>query len=101
MYDYSGEWAFRVGLPAKSGVSGAVIIVVPNVMGICIWSPRLDSCGNSVRGVRFAKALVDRFSLHAFDSIDLRNTKINPLISRIQSISQEKANLIEAANQGD
>lgn len=101
MYDYSGEWAFRVGLPAKSGVSGAVIIVVPNVMGICIWSPRLDSCGNSVRGVRFAKALVDRFSLHAFDSIDLRNNKINPLISRIQSISQEKATLIEAANQGD
>lgn len=101
MYDYSGEWAFRVGLPAKSGVSCAVIIVVPNVMGICIWSPRLDACGNSVRGVRFAKALLDRFSLHAFDSIDLCNTKINPLISRIQSISQEKATLIEAANQGD
>jgi glutaminase len=101
MYDYSGEWAFRVGLPAKSGVSGAVIIVVPNVMGICIWSPRLDACGNSVRGVRFAKALVDRFSLHAFDSIDLRNNKINPLISRIQAMSQEKATLIEAANQGD
>jgi glutaminase len=101
MYDYSGEWAFRVGLPAKSGVSGAVIIVVPNVMGICIWSPRLDGCGNSVRGVRFAKALVDRFSLHAFDSIDLRSNKINPLVSRIQASSQEKATLIEAASHGD
>jgi glutaminase len=101
MYNYSGEWAFRVGLPAKSGVSGAVIIVVPNVMGICIWSPRLDECGNSVRGVRFAKALVDNFSLHSFDSIDLRNSKINPLVSRIQTESQEKATLIEAASNGD
>ena len=101
MYDYSGEWAFRVGLPAKSGVSGAVIIVVPNVMGICIWSPRLDACGNSVRGIRFAKGLVDRFSLHAFDSIDLRSNKINPLVSRIQAESQEKATMIEAASNGE
>lgn len=101
MYDYSGEWAFRVGLPAKSGVSGAVIIVVPNVMGICVWSPRLDDCGNSVRGVKFAKELVDRFSLHTFDSIDSRTKKINPLVSRIQACSQEKATLIQAASNGD
>ncbi|QEY31535.1 glutaminase A [Synechococcus sp. RSCCF101] len=101
MYDYSGEWAFRVGLPAKSGVSGAVMVVVPNVMGICIFSPRLDGCGNSVRGVQFAKALVDRFSLHAFDSIDLRSTKLNPLVSYIQIESQEKATFIEAASHGD
>jgi glutaminase len=101
MYDYSGEWAFRVGLPAKSGVSGAVIIVVPNVMGICIWSPRLDRCGNSVRGVKFAKELVDRFSLHTFDSVNSRSNKINLLISRIQACSQEKATLIEASSHGD
>lgn len=63
-YDYSGEWAFSVGLPAKSGVSGALMVVVPNVLGMCIWSPPLDSSGNSVRGVDFTLELVRRFAFH-------------------------------------
>ncbi len=45
----------QVGLPAKSGVSGALVLVVPNVMGVGIWSPPLDALGNTVRGVQFSK----------------------------------------------
>lgn len=67
MYDFSGEFAFRIGLPAKSGVSGAIMIVVPNVMGICVYSPKLDGLGNSVRGIEFCNKLVERFNFHSFD----------------------------------
>ena len=70
MYNYSGEFAFTVGLPAKSGVSGALLLVIPNVMGIGLWSPPLDEIGNSVRGIQFAKLLVDKFNFHQFDSLN-------------------------------
>ena len=69
MYDFSGEFAFRIGLPAKSGVSGAMIIVVPNLMGVCTWSPRLDKLGNSVRGIEFCKELTHRYRVHVYDSL--------------------------------
>lgn len=101
MYDYSGEWAFIVGLPAKSGVSGAVMVVIPNVLGLCIWSPNLDTQGNSVRGVEFCKQLVKKFSVHNYDSLDFQSEKRNPRVSPIQRESEETTSLIEVASRGD
>lgn len=69
MYDNAGWFTLEVGLPAKSGVAGAVLVVVPNLMGIATFSPRLDSYGNSVRGVGFCRELVDRFTFHMYDSL--------------------------------
>jgi glutaminase len=67
MYDYAGEWAYRVGLPAKSGVGGGICAVVPGRAGIGLFSPRLDERGNSVRGIRVCEELSQRFGLHAFE----------------------------------
>jgi len=67
MYNYAGRWAYEVGIPAKSGVSGAIMAVVPGVMGIAVYSPRLDEYGNSTRGLAVCRDLVRQYHLHIFD----------------------------------
>ncbi|NKX89633.1 glutaminase A [Nocardia coubleae] len=64
MYNAAGDWVTTVGLPAKSGVGGGIIAVLPGQLGISVYSPRLDGQGNSVRGVAACRELSRRLELH-------------------------------------
>ena len=64
MYNGAGKWIVDVGIPAKSGVAGFLLCVVPGVCGIAIYSPRLDQHGNSRRGILVCEALSTALNLH-------------------------------------
>lgn len=66
MYDASGRWMHEVGLPAKSGVGGGILAVVPGRMGLAAFSPRLDDHGHSVRGMAVIRAISGALGLHVF-----------------------------------
>ncbi|KAK4317871.1 hypothetical protein Pmani_011108 [Petrolisthes manimaculis] len=102
MYNYSGQFAFKVGLPSKSGVSGCVLLVIPNTMGICLWSPPLDTNGNSCRGVQFCMELVSRFNFHNFDNLRGQyTTKFDPRTVKAESNAQILFDLLFSTAAGD
>ena len=77
MYDYAGEWIYRVGIPAKSGVGGGILAALPARLGLGSYSPRLDRHGNSVRGIKVCEALSAHYDLHMLNrSDDARNSII-------------------------
>uniref|UniRef100_A0A8C6NSR4 glutaminase n=1 Tax=Nothobranchius furzeri TaxID=105023 RepID=A0A8C6NSR4_NOTFU len=101
MYDFSGQMAFHVGLPAKSGVSGAILLVIPNVMGVMCWSPPLDRVGNSVRGIHFCQELVSQFNFHNYDNLRHFVKKQDPRRQDRDDRNQSVFNLMFAAYSGD
>ncbi len=81
MYDYAGEWIYNVGMPAKSGVAGGLLAVLPGQLGIGVFSPPLDAKGNSVRGIRVCSDLSNDFGLHLFNSPRV----VTPALKHVQS----------------
>lgn len=78
IYDFAEEWAYRVGIPARSGVSGGIMAVVPGKLGIGVFSPGLDTYGNSVRGVKVCEEISVKRGLHVFAS-ESEDTLLGPL----------------------
>jgi glutaminase len=70
MYDYAGEWIYRVGIPAKSGVGGGILAALPARLGLGSYSPLLDGHGNSVRGIKVCEALSSHYGLHMLSRAD-------------------------------
>ncbi|WP_028110426.1 glutaminase B [Ferrimonas futtsuensis] len=66
LYDGAGEFAYRVGMPGKSGVGGGIVALVPGELSVCVWSPELDPSGNSLAGTRMLELLAKRLERSIF-----------------------------------
>ena len=99
MYDAAGAWIYSVGMPAKSGVGGGVLAVLPGQLGIGVFSPRLDVFGNSVRGIAACEAISREFGLHLLrpplnlDSVVRASYQVPQVRSRRTRPAQEFATL--------
>jgi glutaminase len=67
-YDESGQWSYTAGLPAKTGVGGGIVAIVPGEMAIAAFSPRLNEAGNSIRATKAIDYISDKFKLSIFDA---------------------------------
>uniref|UniRef100_A0A669QJ33 glutaminase n=1 Tax=Phasianus colchicus TaxID=9054 RepID=A0A669QJ33_PHACC len=95
------DFYFQVGLPAKSGVAGGILLVVPNVMGLMCWSPPLDKMGNSVKGIHFCHDLVSLCNFHNYDNLRHFAKKLDPRREGGDQRVKSVINLLFAAYTGD
>lgn len=97
MYDYAGEWIYKVGMPAKSGVAGGVIAVLPGQLGIGVYSPPLDSRGNSVRGIRVCDELSRHWDLHLLNRPAIGASPIRRRFSAAE-VNSSRVRTLEESN---
>lgn len=110
----SGHWAFKIGIPAKSGLSGVIFGMVPGFGGFAVHSPKLDEHHNSVRGVEFFSELVERFNFRHFDDLcgvaeaysqegaisNGKKGKIDCTRSKREKLEHDHFHLLHAASSG-
>jgi len=98
----SGHFAFMCGIPAKGTESGAMMIVIPNVMGACFYSPEVNRTMQPTRGIDFCNRLVHRFNFHHYDKIVRGSAdKLNPLLYDMTDKRFYVIQLLNAAAEGD
>lgn len=100
MYGYSGEFFFSIGVPAKSSISGAMVIVIPNVMGVCTFSPRLGKYGVSASGLDFSRRFTEHFAFHTYDKMSRANHQ-DPRLYHSSTELDGIAHLCFSASKGD
>lgn len=99
MYDAAGEWLYNVGMPAKSGVGGGILAVLPGQLAVAVFSPLLDQRGNSARGIAVCREISARYHLHVFNSATpslsvIRNRSSAAQVSSNRSRPAEEAKLL-------
>ena len=77
-YEHTGDWMFSCGIPAKSGVGGCIIGVLPGILGIAAFSPPIDDAGNSVRAQLAIREIMKKLNLHIFNGERVMMAEIKP-----------------------